>query len=204
MDDDLDLLGGSEGPGGPERPPWMLVTGIVLVALLTLVGVGWMVTSVVGGGGTVTAAGPATPSAPPTTAPSSAPSTARAAETSAFPTALPTTTRPPVPTYSVPVVPVPSAIGVAPTTPRVTPRATTPPPTPRVPPPAAGLRTVPDVVGLKVRSATAVLKSAGFRVSVLGGLFAPDRDARRVTAQQPTAGSKARAGSIVILLTDGL
>lgn len=200
MDDELGLLRDSEGSGGPERRPWVLVTGIVLVALLTLVGVGWMVSSVLDDGATVSAAAPTT--TPPTPAPSTTPAAAPAT-TTAFPTALPTTTRPPAPTYSLPVVPVPSAVSVAPTTRRPAPMPTPRVTTPRATPPA-GLRVVPDVVGLRVRSARVSLEAAGFRVSVLGGVFGSGRDNRRVTAQRPTPGTLARAGSTVVLVTDGL
>lgn len=200
MDDDLGLLGGSDGPGGPVRRPWVLVTGAVLVALLTLVGAGWMVSSVLDDGGAVTAAAPTTtPAAPPSTTPVAAPEPAESE--SAFPTALPSTSRAPLPTFSVPVVPVPTVVTVAPTPRRPTPRVT-PKPTPK---PPVGLRVVPGVVGQKVRTARVVLEAAGFRVSVLGGgVFAPGRDGRRVTAQRPTAGSTAPVGSVVVLVTDGL
>lgn len=196
MDDDLNLLRGADEPDGPGRQPWMLVTGVVLVALLTLVGVGWAVTSVLDQDGEPARA------AAPTTSPAAAttvPTPADATSDPPFPTALPTTT---APTYSVPTSPVPPALTVAPTTRRPVPRVTTPPvPRPTIPP--AGLRAVPDVVGQRVRTATAILQAAGFRVSVLGG-SGSGRDRRRVTTQQPSAGTAAPAGSVVILLTDGL
>lgn len=194
--DELDLLHEYDGPGGPKRrPPWMLLGGLLLAVLLALVGVGWMVGTVTGRDGEVTAAGGSTAAA---TTPAATTEPAQASE-SAFPTALPSvpaTPRQTIPRAVGPVVPVP--------TPRVTTPKATPRPTPAPTAAPTGLVAVPDVVGLRVRSATAILKAAGFRVTVLGGILAPDRDARRVTVQQPGAGTKARAGSVVVLLTDGL
>src|SRR5829696_1575600 len=74
--DDLDLLHDPEDPGGPRRPPWMLLGGIVAVALLALVGVVWMVGTVVDGGdrppaaastGPTSTSGSAAPTATPST-----------------------------------------------------------------------------------------------------------------------------------------
>src|SRR5829696_4406487 len=48
--DDLDLLHDPEDPARPRRPPWMLLGGIMAVALLALVGVVWMVGTAVDGG----------------------------------------------------------------------------------------------------------------------------------------------------------
>lgn len=200
--DELDLLHESDGPGGPKRrPPWMLLGGLLVVVLLALVGVGWMVGTVAGRDGTVTAAGGST--APATTTPAATTEPAQASESeSAFPTALPSVTVTPrrtIPVGAGTVAPSPTPRV---TTPRATPRPT-PKPKPTVTPPT-GLVSVPDVVGLRVKSATAILKAAGFKVTVLGGILAPDRDARRVTVQQPGPGTKARPGSVVVLLTDGL
>ena len=120
---------------------------------------------------------------------------------------VPTATVPPPPTatFTVPVKPVQSAHTVLPK-PKPTP---TPRPAPTVrpvptPKPVGKLVAVPDVTGLRVRAATGVLQTAGLKVQVLGGVFSPDRDDRRVTAQRPTPGSVVRAGSTVILVTDGL
>jgi hypothetical protein len=204
VDDDLDLLHGSDGGGGPKRP-WALLGGIGAVALLTLVGVVWMVSAVAGRGGSVTlAASPSPTTTAPTTVPAPPPTTAVAAPSdSAFPTALPPTTPPPAPTYSLPPGTVPPAVTVAPapapTTTRVRPL---PVPTPREPPP--GSVTVPNVVGMKVRAATLSLRSAGLQASVLGGVLTPDRDRRRVTLQRPAAGASVRPGATVVLVTDGL
>jgi beta-lactam-binding protein with PASTA domain len=48
-----------------------------------------------------------------------------------------------------------------------------------------------------------VLRAVGFRVQVIGGVLDPERDDRRIVAQRPTPGSVVRAGSTVILVTDG-
>jgi cytoskeletal protein RodZ len=197
--DELDLLHESDGPGGPKRPPWVLVGGLLVVVLLALVGVGWMVGTVAGRDGKVTTAAPASTTPAATTAAATT-EPAQASESpseSAFPTALPSSSPTPRRTISVPV----GTVAPSPT-PRVTTPAPKPSPKPTTTP--AGLVEVPDVVGLKVKSATAILQAAGFRVSVLGGILQPDRDQRRVTVQRPAAGTKARAGAVVILLTDGL
>ncbi|HEY6748533.1 MAG TPA: PASTA domain-containing protein [Mycobacteriales bacterium] len=202
MDDAFDLLRDPEGPAPPDRRPvWLLVGGLVAVVLLALVGVVWMVSSVSGGGGTVTAGA---------TTPATTPATTSAPAVTAAPTTTPAaTTRPPVPTTTVPrltVVPLPSVATLAPSpTPRRTPAPTTsrPLPTP-TPTPVGRLVPVPDVVGLRVTAAAGVLRAQGFKVQVLGGVLGPDRDDRRVTAQRPRAGAVVLAGSTVILVTDGL
>lgn len=197
--DEFDLLRDPGAPTPPERrPAWLLVGGLVAVVLLTLVGVVWMVTSVSGRGGTVTAA--PTSSAPAVTA---APTTSLAATTDApVPTTTaPATTRPvPTATFSLP-----SAVTVAPSpTPRPAPTTSRPVPKPTQSTPVGKLVPVPGVIGLRVKAATGVLQAQGFKVQVLGGIQTPDRDDRRVTAQRPTAGSIVRAGSTVILVTNGI
>lgn len=206
MDDEFDLLHESQGPTPPERrPAWALVGGLVAVVLLALVGVVWMVSSVSGRGGRITAA--ATTSAPAVTA---APTTTLAA-TSEPPlptTTVPTTTAPlPTATFTVPTAAPPSAVTVAPRPTRTHPPAPTtsrPVPRPTLSTPVGKLVPVPGVTGLRVKAATGVLQAQGFKVQVLGGVFSPDRDDRRVTAQRPTAGSFVRAGSTVVLVTGGL
>jgi len=69
--------------------------------------------------------------------------------------------------------------------------------------PVGTLVAVPGVVGLKVQLAGTVLRAAGFRVQVIGGVLDPERDDRRIVAQRPTPGSVVRAGSTVILVTNG-
>jgi PASTA domain len=200
VDDEFELLRDPEGQTPPDRrPAWLLVGGLVAVVLLALVGVVWMVSSVSGRGGTISAAATST-SAPAVTAP---PTTAVAATTDPpVPTPAPTTTVPlPTATFTVPVVPVPSAATVAPTT---KPAPTRPAPKPTPSTPVGKLVRVPDVTGLRVKAAIGVLRGAGLKVQVLGGVLSPDRDDRRVTAQRPTPGSVVRAGSTVILVTDGL
>lgn len=203
MDDEFELLHDQDGPPPPgRRPAWVLIGGLVAVVLLALVGVVWMVTSVSGRGGTVSAAATGTTSAPPVTAPPTA--TVAATTGPPAPTTPPVTTVPvPTATFTVPVLPPPSAATVAPTT-KPAPKPTVSRPGPKPTPPGGKLVPVPDVTGLRVKAAVAVIRGAGFKVQVLGGVQSPDRDDRRVTAQRPTAGSTARAGSTVILVTDGL
>ena len=203
MDDEFDLLRDPDGPDGsvpPERrPAWVLVGGLVAVVLLALVGVVWMVSSVSGRGGTVTAGATTSPQAV-----TAAPATTAATTTPAATTEpAPTTTVPrPTATTRIPVPPLPSAATVAPApTPRPTPAPTTSRP---VPPPVPVGKLVPDVVGLRVTVAARVLRGQGFKVRVLGGVLGPDRDDRRVIAQRPGAGAVARPGSTVILVTDGV
>ena len=187
--DDLDLLHDPEDPARPRRPPWMLLGGIMAVALLALVGVVWMVGTAVDGGDR--------PAAAASTGPTST-------SVSASPTPDPTPA----------AVPSAATVVAAPTTapPAVAPRAATPGPTVRtttpgpVPRPTAttrsGLVRVPDIIGQRVRAATATLRAAGFQVAVLGGFSRPDRDERRVIAQRPTPGSWVPAGSLVVLIID--
>ena len=205
--DELDLLRGSDGPA--KRPPWALLTVVVVVALLALVGAGWVASSVISGSdrpAPVAAPAPTT-SAPATTTP--------VATVPASATVLPSTSPPvptsAVPTVTVPAVPVQSAATVVAPRPRPTTPGPTPAPTPKPAPkptastPAPGtLVQVPDVIGLRVRGATAVLQAAGFRVGVLGGVLTPNRDQRRVTAQRPTPGTLLRTGSVVILVSDSV
>ena len=130
------------------------------------------------------------------------------------PTPTPAGQRPAGPTTTVPpptaaTITVPARCGrrhtVAPTrtvpTPRPTP--TTRPVRPTLAVPVGTLVAVPDVVGLRVSGPRPVLQSAGLRVQVIGGVLNPDRDDRRIVAQRPTPGSVVRAGSTVILVTDG-
>lgn len=199
MDDEFDLLREPEGSTPPERrPAWLLIGGLVAVVLLTLVGVVWMISSVSGRGGTVTAA--PTTSAPAVTA---APTTSLAATTDP---PVPTMTVPlPTATFTVPAAPVPSAVTVAPSpTRKPAPTTSRPVPKPTLSTPVGKLVPVPGVIGLRVKAATGVLRAQGFKVQVLGGVLGPDRDDRRVTAQRPGAGAMVRAGSTVILVTNGL
>jgi beta-lactam-binding protein with PASTA domain len=78
-----------------------------------------------------------------------------------------------------------------------------PVPHPTLAVPVGTLVPVPGVVGLKVQQASTVLRAVGFRVQVIGGVLDPERDDRRIVAQRPTPGSVVRAGSTVILVTDG-
>ncbi|CAA9287935.1 MAG: hypothetical protein AVDCRST_MAG41-4128 [uncultured Corynebacteriales bacterium] len=214
MDDEFELLGRQDPEDGPRRP-WALLTGIAVVALVALAGVGWMVSAMLDGGTRVrpAAVGPATTAAPTTT-----PAPTRS-EDMTIPTVPSPTPSVPVPSITVPPIPVRSATAVLPPP---TPVRTTvrprpvpvpiPVPVPTVsraptPRPVPGrLVRVPDVVGQRVKGAVATLQAAGFRVTVLGGAFAPpeDRDARRVTAQRPGGGGLALRGSFVVLITNGL
>jgi PASTA domain len=197
VDDDLGLLPDEQaGPPPPRRPLGLLVGGLVAVALLVVAGAVWMVASVSDRVPNVKAAGSASP-APATTA---APSTTPAATTAPPTTAAPTSAGPVRTATTVVVTPPPPA-------PKPTPKPTTvPAPTPRpLPKPTLTipLARVPDVVGLRVQQASAVLRAAGFTVQVIGGVQDPERDDRRITAQRPGAGAVVRAGSTVILVTDG-
>lgn len=198
MDDDLGLLPDEQaGPPPPRRPLRLLVGGLVAVAVLVVAGAVWMVASVSDRVPNVKAAGSASPA---TTA---APSTTPAATTVPPTTAAPTSAGPVRTATTVVVSPPPPA-------PKPTPKPTTAPvPTPRPLPkptltiPVGPLARVPDVVGLRVQQASAVLRAAGFTVQVIGGVQDPERDDRRITAQRPGAGAVVRAGSTVILVTDG-
>lgn len=203
--DDFDLLRDPDGepagsgadPGDGRRRPWELLVALVLVALGSLAGIAWLISSVAGGD-PVAAPAPATTSAvvvPTGTVPPSLslPPTETVAATS----------RPPVPTASAVVT-----FDPAPTTRSPTPRPTTPqPPTPRpsTAPPTPRTVIVPDVVGLRLKTAMVTLEAAGFKVSVLGGIGpAPKPDLRRVAAQRPRGGSVALRGSIVVLVLDSI
>jgi hypothetical protein len=199
VDDEFDLLRDAPGPTPPRRPMWLLLGALVLVALLAVVGVVWMVSSVSDRGGRVTAAASSAASSP--AAPATPPATSEPVPTTVPP--LPSTTAA-VPTATIPVL---SATVAPPPTPKPTTKPApkpTPVPRPTLSRPAGKLVAVPDVVGLRVQPATSVLTAAGLKVQVLGGVLVVDRDQRRVTAQRPTPGTFVRAGSTVILVTDGL
>jgi hypothetical protein len=202
VDDEFDLLRDPPGPTPPRRPLWLLLGALVLVALLAVVGVVWMVSSVSDRGGRATLA--ASSSAPSSSA-ATPPATSEPVPTIVLP--------PPVTSAAVPTatgtIPVRSATVAPPPTPKPTtkpaPKPTpVPVPRPTLSRPAGKLVAVPDVVGLRVPAATSVLTAAGLKVQVLGGVLVVDRDQRRVTAQRPTPGTFVRAGATVILVTDGL
>ena len=194
MDDDFGLLPDQQGaPPPPRRPMGLVLGGMVLVALVAVGAVFWLVASLADRGRTVTAAGTPSPVAATTAAPTPTP----VATTPQVTTVPPTTVAPST------VAPAPSATAIVPT-PKPTPAPTTRPvPRPTLAVPVGRLVRVPDVVGLKVAQAGTVLRAAGFRVQVIGGVLDPERDDRRIVAQRPTAGSAVRAGSTVILVTDG-
>jgi hypothetical protein len=195
VDDDFGLLPDQQGTSPPpQRPMWLVLGGLLLVALVAVGAVFWLVASLADRGRTVNAA--ATPS--PAAATSAAP-TPTAATTPPVPTAVPTTVAPTT------VAPVRSAATIVPTRTVPPPHAPTTRPTPRptLAVPVGKLVAVPGVVGLKVQQASTVLRGAGLQVQVIGGVLDPDRDDRRIVAQRPTAGSVVRAGSTVILVTDG-
>jgi beta-lactam-binding protein with PASTA domain len=58
---------------------------------------------------------------------------------------------------------------------------------------------VPGVVGERRAAAEAILRQAGFSVSVRLVPAPSARDVRRVIAQLPAAGQQARPGSVVVL-----
>lgn len=198
MDDDLDLLHGEPPAAPPRRPMGPLLGGLIVVALLAVVGVFWLVSTVADRGTKVGLAAPTN-----TPAPSTTPAVPTSAEPPTIPATLPTAT------FSVPALPssVPTPLSTisapAPTpTPKPVPK---PVPTTRpAPTPDGKLVTVPDVTGLRVTLATTQLRAAGLKVQVLGGVLDVDRDQRRVIAERPTAGSVVLAGSTVILITDGV
>ena len=191
MDDEFGLLPDQQGaPPPPPRPLGLVLGGLVLVALVAVGAVFWLVASLADHGRTVTAAGTPSPVAATTAAPTPTP----------VATTPPVTTVPPTTVAPSTVAPAPSATMIVPA-PKPTPAPTTRP-VPR-PVPVGRLVRVPDVVGLKVAQAGTVLRAAGFRVQVIGGVLDPERDDRRIVAQRPTAGSAVRAGSTVILVTDG-
>ena len=193
MDDDFGLLPDQQGaPPPPRRPMGLVLGGMVLVALVAVGAVFWLVASLADHGRTVTAAGTPSPVAATTAAP-----------TTPVATTPPVTTAPPTTVAPSTVAPAPSATAIVPT-PKPTPAPTIRPvPRPTLSVPVGRLVRVPDVVGLKVAQAGSVLRAAGFRVQVIGGVLDPERDDRRIVAQRPTAGSVVRAGSTVILVTDG-
>jgi hypothetical protein len=193
VDDEFGLLPDQQGAPPPPRPPMRLVLGgLVLVALVAVGAVFWLVVTLADRGRTVNAAGTPSPAA-----------------TTATATPTPVATTPPVTTAPTTVAattlaPVPSAATIAPTRTVPKPAPTTRPvPRPTLTVPVGKLVAVPDVVGLKVQQAGTVLRAAGFRVQVIGGVLDPERDDRRIVAQRPTAGSVVGAGSTVILVTDG-
>ena len=192
MDDDFGLLPDQQGaPPPPRRPMGLVLGGMVLVALVAVGAVFWLVASLADRGRTVTAAGTPSPVAATTAAPTTPATTP------------PVTTVPPTTVAPSTVAPAPSATAIVPT-PKPTPAPTIRPvPRPTLSVPVGRLVRVPDVVGLKVAQAGSVLRAAGFRVQVIGGVLDPERDDRRIVAQRPTAGSAVRAGSTVILVTDG-
>jgi PASTA domain len=192
VDDEFGLLPDQQGvPPPPRRPMWLVLGGLVLVALVAVGAVFWLVASLADRGRTVTAAGTPSPVAATTVAPTPTP----------VATTPPVSTVPPTTVAPSTVVPAPSATAIVPTP---TPAPTTRPvPRPTLTIPVGRLVRVPDVVGLKVARAGTVLRAAGFRVQVIGGVLDPERDDRRIVAQRPTAGSAVRAGSTVILVTDG-
>lgn len=192
MDDDFGLLPDQQGaPPPPRRPMGLVLGGMVLVALVAVGAVFWLVASLADRGRTVTAAGTPSPVAATTAAPTTPATTP------------PVTTVPPTTVAPSTVAPAPSATAIVPT-PKPTPAPTIRPvPRPTLSVPVGRLVRVPDVVGLKVAQAGSVLRAAGFRVQVIGGVLDPERDDRRIVAQRPTAGLVVRAGSTVILVTDG-
>jgi hypothetical protein len=192
VDDEFGLLPGQQAaPPPPQRSLGLVLAGLVLVALVAVGGVFWLVASLADRGRTVNAAGTPSP----------------AAVTSAAPTPTPEATTPPAPTAPPTTAGSVRAQGtVAPTrtVPTQRPAPTTlPVPHPTLAVPVGTLVAVPGVVGLKVQLAGTVLRAAGFRVQVIGGVLDPERDNRRIVAQRPTAGSVVRAGSTVILVTNG-
>ena len=196
MDDEFGLLPGQQAPPPPQRPLGLVLAGLVLVALLAVGGVFWLVASLADRGRTVDAAGTPSPAA----VTSAAPSTAPEASTPPAPTAPPTTA---APTTAGPVR-APATRAPTRTVPTQRPAPTIRPvPHPTLAVPVGTLVPVPGVVGLKVQQAGTVLRAAGFRVQVIGGVLDPERDDRRIVAQRPTPGSVVRAGSTVILVTDG-
>jgi len=197
VDDEFGLLPGQQAaPPPPRRPLGLVLAGLVLVALVAVGGVFWLVASLADRGRTVDAAGTPSPAA----VTSAAPSTAPEASTPPAPTVPPATA---APTTAGPVR-SPATIAPTRTVPTQRPVPTTRPvPSPTLAVPVGTLVAVPGVVGLKVQQAGTVLRAAGFRVQVIGGVLDPERDDRRIVAQRPTPGSVVRAGSTVILVTDG-
>jgi PASTA domain-containing protein len=192
VDDEFGLLPGQQAaPPPPQRSLGLVLAGLVLVALVAVGGVFWLVASLADRGRTINAAGTPSP----------------AAVTSAAPTPTPEATTPPAPTApptTAGSVRAPATVAPTRTVPTQRPAPTTlPVPHPTLAVPVGTLVAVPGVVGLKVQLAGTVLRAAGFRVQVIGGVLDPERDDRRIVAQRPTPGSVVRAGSTVILVTDG-
>jgi PASTA domain-containing protein len=192
VDDEFGLLPGQQAaPPPPQRSLGLVLAGLVLVALVAVGGVFWLVASLADRGRTVNAAGTPSP----------------AAVTSAAPTPTPEATTPPAPTApptTAGSVRAPGTVAPTRTVPTQRPAPTTlPVPHPTLAVPVGTLVAVPGVVGLKVQLAGTVLRAAGFRVQVIGGVLDPERDDRRIVAQRPTPGSVVRAGSTVILVTNG-
>jgi cytoskeletal protein RodZ len=201
VDDELGLLPDQQDPAPPRRPLGLLIGALVLVAVLAVAGVFWMVATVADRSGRTTVAGSASP-APATTAPTAAASATVPPTTTAAPTTAAPTSAGPVRTTAVATTPPPAPKP----TPKPTPR---PVPTPRPIPvptltvPAGKLVRVPDVIGLRVAQASTLVRKAGLKVQVIGGVLDPDRDDRRITAERPSAGAAVPAGSTVLLVTDG-
>lgn len=200
MDDDLDLLHDPDGDGKPASRPWPLLAAVVIVALLSVAGLGWLASSLVGGDAEIRPA-----AAPSPTSSVPAPTTAPApVNTTASPTASDAqTVAAPSPTLRTTRAPAPPPRTVVPTTPAAAP--TTRKPTATPPPPAPKRVVIPDVLGERLKSATATLQAAGFRVAVFGSPGPPPRpDQRRVTSQRPGSGTLAPAGSTVVLVMDSV
>ncbi len=197
MDDEFGLLPGQQAaPPPPRRSLGLVLAGLVLVALVAVGGVFWLVASLADRGRTVNAAGTPSPAAVTSAAPTPTPE----ASTPPAPTAPPTTAAP----ATAGPVRAPATLAPTRTVPTQRPVPTTRPvPHPTLAVPVGTLVAVPGVVGLKVQQAGTVLRAAGFRVQVIGGVLDPERDDRRIVAQRPTPGSVVRAGSTVILVTDG-
>lgn len=176
-----------EGPPGPGMPgshrhdgparPWAWLVAVVAAALLAVAGLVWMIGAAIGGDRPAPAAAPV-PSATASlslSAPSTVPVDTSTA-TAPTPSAVPTVTIPPAPSATR-IVPTPKPSASA--TPQFV--------------------RVPDVTGDRVRNATRTLEKAGFRVSVVG-FGGSEQDNRRVAAQSPGPGARARYGSTIVLL----
>lgn len=196
MDDEFGLLPGQQAaPPPPQRPLGLVLAGLVLVALVAVGGVFWLVASLADRGRAVNATGTPSPAAVTSAAPTTTPEATTPPAATVPPTTAPTTAGP---------VRSPATIAPTRTVPTQRPAPTTRPvPHPTLAVPVGTLVAVPGVVGLKVQQAGTVLRAAGFRVQVIGGVLDPERDDRRIVAQRPTPGSVVRAGSTVILVTNG-
>lgn len=211
--DDFDLLrdpdgepSGSDGDpaDGPRtRRPWELLVAMAVVALGSVLGLVWLITSVAGGDADRTAAAPA---------PAATISSEPVAETTS---PLPSVSLPPTRTVTAPsptrTLETATALATTPA-PRPTPTRTPPTTSPKPPvlpplPPTPTVKSapVPDVVGQRLKSAMVTIEAAGFRVSVLGGGGpAPKPDKRKVAVQRPGAGTLAPIGSTVVLVLDSI